>query len=456
MPLQTINPATGELLRQYPEMELAEVLAIIEKVEADFVEWRKRPVAERAAMFGTFGKLLRDNAKQYAEVITKEMGKPISEAVSEVEKCALLCEYYAEHGPKFLADQPVETEAAKSFITFQPIGIVLAVMPWNFPFWQVFRAAVPALIAGNGMLLKHSSNVPECALTLEALFHAAGFPLNIFRTLLVTSGNAAIAIAHPAVQGVTLTGSTEAGKKIAAQAGTQLKKTVLELGGSDPYLVLEDADLDHAAKTCVTGRMINGGQSCIAAKRFIVVESVKEAFEKKVVEAMREYVIGDPTKPETKLGAMAREDLRDELHQQVKTSIAGGARCLLGGEVPDKPGAWYPATVLSDVRPGMPAYDEELFGPVAAIIPVANEAEGIAVANDSAFGLGGAVFTQDLARGERIAREEIFSGSVAVNDFVRSDPRMPFGGVRQSGYGRELAEFGIREFTNIKSIVVKG
>ncbi len=455
MPLQTLNPATGELLRQYPEMEIAEVLSVIEKVQADQAEWRNRPVTERAALFREFAKLLRENARQYAEAITREMGKPITEAVSEVNKCADCCEYYAEHGPAMLADRPIATEASKSYVSYQPLGLVLAVMPWNFPFWQVFRAAVPALMAGNGIVLKHASNVPECALTIEALFQRVGFPMNIFRTLMVSSKNTAMAIAHPAVQGITLTGSSDAGMKVAAQAGTQLKKTVLELGGSDPYLVLDDADLDLAAKACVTGRMINAGQSCIAAKRFIVVESVKAAFEQKVVTEMRAYEMGDPMCEATKLGALAREDIRDELHEQVTGSLAAGAKLLLGGEIPDKPGAWYPATVLTDVRPGMPAYAEETFGPVAAIISVKDEAEGIAVANDSRYGLGGAVFTQDVARGERIAREEILSGTVAVNDFVRSDPHLPFGGTRHSGYGRELADYGIREFTNIKTVVVQ-
>ncbi len=455
MALQTVNPATGELIREYPEMELPEILSILDKVQADFELWRERPVAKRAAMFQRLAEILRTEKETHAAVMTKEMGKPHKEAVSEVEKCAWVCEYYAEHGADFLSDQPIETEASESFVTFQPLGIVLAVMPWNFPFWQVFRAAVPALVAGNAVVLKHASNVPECALTIEAIFHRAGFPLNIFRTLMVTSAHASIAVAHPFVQGVTLTGSEEAGKKIAAQAGTQLKKTVLELGGSDAYLVLADADIETAAKTCVTSRMINGGQSCIAAKRFIVVEEVREEFEQAVVAAMREYPMADPAEKDTRLGPMARADLRDELHGQVRRCVAEGAELLLGGEVPQKSGAWYPATVLTAVKPGMPAYSDELFGPVAAIIPVRDEAEGIAVANDTRFGLGGAVFTQNVDKGRKLAREELHSGTVAVNDFVRSDPRLPFGGIRQSGYGRELASFGIREFVNIKTVVIK-
>lgn len=455
MSLQTVNPATGELLREYPEMELREVLAIIEKVQVDYEAWRRTPQAERVSLFENFAKLLRENARQYAEVITKEMGKPVTEAVAEVNKCALCCEYTAGMAGEWLADQPHESGGREAFVSFQPLGIVLAVMPWNFPFWQVFRAAVPAMLAGNAMLLKHASNVPECALTLEALFHRAGFPMNVFRTLMIGSANTAVAIAHPAVQGVTLTGSAEAGMKVAAQAGTQLKKTVLELGGSDPYLILEDADIEQTAAACVKGRMVNAGQSCIAAKRLIVVEAVRDKFEQAVVDGLRQYVCGDPMKDETNLGPLARTDLRDALHEQVMKSVAAGARLLLGGEVPDKPGAWYPATVLTDVKAGMPAYEEELFGPVAAIIPVRDEAEGIAVANDNRFGLGGAVFTQDLERGRRIAREEILTGTVRVNDFVISDPRLPFGGLRHSGYGRELSSFGIREFTNVKTVVVK-
>lgn len=455
MPLQTINPATGELLRDYPEMELPEVLSILDKVQEDYLLWRERPVAKRAALFQRLAELLRTEKEALGAVMTREMGKPISDAIGEVEKSAWVCEYYAEKGPGFLKDEPIETEASESFVTFQPMGIVLAVMPWNFPFWQVFRAAAPALVAGNAMVLKHASNVPECALTIEALFHRAGFPLNVFRSLMVTSAHASIAVAHPYVHGVTLTGSEEAGKKIAAQAGTQIKKTVLELGGADAYLVLADADIAAAAKCCVASRMINGGQSCIAAKRFIVVEAVRDEFEKAVVEAMRAYVMGDPTKKETKLGPQAREDLRDELHGQVQRCVAEGATLLLGGAVPEKPGAWYPATVLTDVKPGMPAYSDELFGPVASIIPVRDEHEGVKVANDTRFGLGGAVFTRDVAKGRKLAREQLHAGAIAVNDFVRSDPRLPFGGIRMSGYGRELSSFGIREFVNIKTVVVK-
>jgi succinate-semialdehyde dehydrogenase / glutarate-semialdehyde dehydrogenase len=327
-------------------------------------------------------------------------------------------------------------------------------MPWNFPFWQVFRFAAPSLMAGNAALLKHASNVPGCALAIEQIFRDAGFPENLLRTLMITSRQVEAVIGHPLVRAVTLTGSSAAGRAVASKAGAMLKKTVLELGGSDPYLVLEDADTDSAAAICARGRLLNSGQSCIAAKRFIVVEKARPAFEKRFVELMSQTKMGDPFEHGTEIGPLARHDLRDSLHRQVIASVGKGARLLLGGKVPNHPGAYYPPTVLTDVRKGMPAYEEELFGPVAAIIPTRNEAEAIAVANDSPFGLGGAVITRDLARGERIAEFEIDSGMVFVNDNVRSDPRVPFGGIKESGYGRELSCYGIREFVNIKTVMV--
>jgi succinate-semialdehyde dehydrogenase / glutarate-semialdehyde dehydrogenase len=354
----------------------------------------------------------------------------------------------------FLAPEPAEGSASKSFVTFQPIGVVLAVMPWNFPFWQVFRFAAPALMAGNAGLLKHASNVPGCALAIEDVFRKAGFPEHLFKTLLVGSSAVDAIIAHPLVRAVTLTGSGPAGRAVAKKAGEMLKKSVLELGGADAYLVLEDADIAFAARACAAGRLINSGQSCIAAKRFIVVESVLKAFEKAFVKEMADTKVGDPLLLETEVGPLARVDLRDALHEQVEKSIAKGARRLLGGKVPDGPGAFYPPTVLTDLRPGMPAYEEELFGPVASVIPAKDEAEAITVANSSVFGLGGGVFTRDLARGERIAAEAIEAGSVCVNATVVSDPRLPFGGVKESGYGRELSHYGIKEFVNIKTVVV--
>ncbi len=456
MSLKSVNPATGQLNREFPEMPLAEVFSVIEKTSQDFEQWRRKQLAERADCFRNLAKLLRENSRQYAETITREMGKPVREAVAECEKCAFVCEYYADHAAGFLQDETIGTDAKKSLITFQPIGLVLAIMPWNFPFWQVFRAAVPILMAGNGVLLKHASNVPECALTLEALFHRAGFPLHIFRTLLISSRDTAVVMAHEAVQAITLTGSTAAGENVAALAGTRIKKTVLELGGNDPYLVLEDADLDLAVQACIAGKMLNNGQSCIAVKRVVVLESVREDFEARLLKALQDYVPGDPMAEDCRCGPLAREDLRDELHGQVRKSIEAGARLLMGGTVPERPGAWYPPTVLSGVGPGMPAYDEECFGPVLSIVPAKNEAEAVRIANDSAYGLGAGIFSRDEAKALRLAREELQAGTVAINDFVKSDPRLPFGGTRRSGYGRELGSFGIREFVNIKTVVLRG
>jgi succinate-semialdehyde dehydrogenase/glutarate-semialdehyde dehydrogenase len=399
-------------------------------------------------------RILRDRAREFGELMTREMGKPIAGGVSEAEKCAWVCDYYAEHAEAFLADQEVEADAGRSFVTFRPIGVVLAVMPWNFPFWQVFRFAAPNLMAGNAGVLKHASNVPGCALAIENIFREAGFPEGLFGSLLIPGGRVAGVIEHPLVRAVTLTGSTPAGKAVAAKAGEVLKKTVLELGGSDPYVILEDADLDSAATTCATARLINSGQSCIAAKRFIVVEAVREAFEERFLQAMRAAKMGDPMEEDTVVGPQARDDLRDELHHQVVQSIEAGARCTLGGQIPPGPGAFYPATILTDVGPGMPAYHEELFGPVASIIPAKDEAEALRVANDTSFGLGAAVFTRDVEKGTRIAAEELEAGACFVNAFVRSDPRLPFGGVKESGYGRELSPFGILEFVNIKTVWV--
>jgi succinate-semialdehyde dehydrogenase/glutarate-semialdehyde dehydrogenase len=383
------------------------------------------------------------------------MGKPVAQGRAEAEKCAGTCEWVAEHGAALLAPQEVKTEASHSFVTFAPLGPVLAVMPWNFPFWQVVRFAAPALMAGNAGVLKHAGNVSGCALALEELFRDAGFPADLFRTALVGSGRVAEIIAAPEIRAVTLTGSTEAGRAVAAQAGAVLKKTVLELGGSDPYLVLEDADLDLAAETCAASRLINSGQSCIAAKRFIVVEAVRARFEELFVARMKARRLGDPMDEATEIGPLARHDLRDSLHDQVTRSLAAGARLLVGGTVPAGKGAYYPATVLTGVARGMPAFDEEMFGPVAAIVPVKDEAAAIRAANDSPFGLGAAVFTRDAARGERLAAESLEAGSCFVNALVKSDPRLPFGGIKDSGYGRELSSFGIREFVNVKTVYVK-
>jgi succinate-semialdehyde dehydrogenase/glutarate-semialdehyde dehydrogenase len=455
MSLQSINPTTNDLIRTYEEHSDQEVQHALEVAHATSAAWRRARCAQRAVHLKAAAAILRRRKEEEARLMALEMGKPFAQGVAEVEKCAWVCEYYADHAEKFLADEPIATDASKSFVTFQPLGVLLAIMPWNFPFWQVFRAAAPALMAGNAVVLKHASNVTGCALEIERLLHEAGVPPGLFATLRLSSSRVRSLIEHPLVNAVTITGSTAAGKAVAAQAGAALKKTVLELGGSDPYVVLEDARLDEAVATCVAARLINSGQSCIAAKRFIVVASLKQRFEEMFVERMNAQKLGDPLDPEVTVGPLARHDLRDELHRQVTRSIEKGARLLCGGTIPDRRGAFYPPTVLTDVQKGMPAYDEELFGPVAAIISARDEAEAIRIANDSVFGLGAAVFTSDVKKGERIAAEELEAGSCFVNAFVKSDPRLPFGGIKQSGYGRELAAFGIREFVNIKTVWVK-
>lgn len=455
MAFAAINPATEEIIKSYPEHGAQEVGDMLAQADRAFTQWRRTLVAHRAATMKRAGELLRRNQEGHARLMAQEMGKPIAQGRSEIEKCAWVCDYYVEHAERFLAPEHITTDASKSFVTFEPLGIVLAVMPWNFPFWQVFRAVAPAVMAGNAMVLKHASNIPGCALAIEACFRQAGLPDGLFRSVLVESARVAELIEHPLVKAITLTGSTLAGKAVAAKAGAMLKKTVLELGGSDPYLILEDADLEAAAEACVASRLMNSGQSCIAAKRFIVVDSVRKPFEARCVQKMQAYRMGDPLQEDTTVGPLARRDLRDALHDQVTRSVKQGARLLLGGNIPDRPGAYYPPTVLTDVTTGMPASDEETFGPVAAILPAKDEAAAIRIANDSPFGLGAAIFTKDRQRGERIAAEQLEAGCCFVNAFVRSDPRLPFGGIKQSGYGRELSSFGIREFVNIKTVYVK-
>ena len=455
MSMKSINPATGETVAEYPILTTKEVHAAIKQADGAFRQWRQSTFATRAKQMQAAAALLRDRTPALAKLMAEEMGKPIKDGKAEAEKCAWVCEYYAEQAEAFLADEPIETDAGESFVTYQPLGVVLAVMPWNFPFWQLFRFAAPALMAGNVGLLKHASNVPGCALAIDEIFKDAGFPEGVFTTLLVGSDAIDGIIEHNLVRAVTLTGSTPAGRAVAKKAGEMLKKSVLELGGSDPYIILEDADLASAVSTCVNSRLTNSGQSCIAAKRFIVVESQRDAFEKLFVDRMAAAKMGDPLVETTDVGPQARVDLRDDLHEQVQKSLKKGARCLLGGKVPDGPGAYYPPTVLTDVQPGMPAYDEELFGPVAAIIPVADQEAAIRVANDTSFGLGAAVFTQNIERGRHIAATELEAGACFVNAFVKSDPRLPFGGIKESGYGRELSRHGIREFVNTKTVYVK-
>jgi len=455
MSLKSINPANGEEIAAYKEMSTDEVDGILTSVNDAFNSWRKTSFSIRGELLKNAAAILQSNKEAFGRLMSLEMGKPYSQSLAEVVKCAKGCEYYADNTEEILADRIIETDASKSYVSHQPIGIVLAVMPWNFPFWQVFRFAAPALMAGNVGVLKHASNVQGCALAIENIFVESGFPENVFRTLVIGSKHVENVINNPHVKAVTITGSTPAGRAVASQSGAALKKTVLELGGSDPYVILKDADLDQAVEACVIGRLLNTGQSCIAAKRFIVVTDVLADFQERLIDEMRVKKWGDPFEEDVDLGPMVNETARDEIHNQVLMSVEKGAAILLGGKVPDNPGAYYPATVLGNVRPGMPAFDEELFGPVAAVIAAENEAVAIKLANQTPFGLGAAVFTSDIKKGEKIASEQLEAGSCFVNDFVRSDPRLPFGGIKASGYGRELSSNGILEFVNSKTVYIR-
>ncbi|MFN3163180.1 MAG: NAD-dependent succinate-semialdehyde dehydrogenase [Pseudohongiellaceae bacterium] len=454
MALQSVNPATGDSIKTYDAMDDKTVDSIIDDVHQCSLDWQHSSFEERATLLKRAAEVLKKQKQDLASLMTQEMGKTLKSAEGEVDKCAWVCEYYAEHGEKFLAPEPIDSDASSSGIVYRPLGTVLAVMPWNFPLWQVFRFAAPTLMAGNAGLLKHASNVSGCALAIEAVFREAACPENLFRTLLIGSKQVDRVIENPKVHAVTLTGSTPAGRAVASKAGEMLKKSVLELGGSDAYVVLEDADIEAAAETCVTSRLINAGQSCIAAKRFIVVESVVAEFTERFVKAMAAKQMGDPTDADTDIGPQAREDLRDDLHRQVEDSVSKGATLKIGGEIPDRKGAYYPPTVLTDVKPGMPAYDEEMFGPVAAIITASDEEQAIRIANDSPFGLGAAVFTRNAEKGRQIAEDRLHAGACFVNELVKSDPRLPFGGIKDSGYGRELSYLGIREFVNAKTVYV--
>lgn len=454
MSFTSINPTTGDILATYAEMDLRDVLTRVKKSHKCFASWKDTAFSLRASYMTKATAKLRAEKKSLAKLITEEMGKPILQAQAEIEKCAMLCEYFANNGENFLKPELVKTEAYKSYIAYEPLGVILAIMPWNFPFWQAFRAAVPALLAGNTMVLKHASNVSGCALAIEKIFQEAEFPPDAFQTLLITSTTALSLIESPHIQGATLTGSLNAGKSVGSKAGEYIKKCVLELGGSDPYVILEDADLEAAAITCAQSRLLNAGQSCISAKRFIIVESKFDAFQTLFVEQMKQVLMGDPFDEKVGMGPLARLDLREGLHAQVTQSLDLGAQCLLGGYIPDGPGAFYPPTVLTNVKKGMPAYEEELFGPVASLIKAKNEEEALFIANDSSLGLGAAVFTQDRAKGERIALKGLQAGSCFVNTHVKSDPRLPFGGIKESGFGRELSSLGIKEFVNCKTIYV--
>jgi len=452
--LQSINPATGELIKNYESYTPEGVEKIINSVDKTWHHWRSTSFMFRSQLMQNLSSLLKTQKHELATLMAIEMGKVVREGLAEIEKCAWVCDYYATNAESFLENEPIPTEASNSYVSYRPLGTILAIMPWNFPFWQVFRFAAPTLMAGNTAVLKHASNVPGCALAIEELFREAGFPENVFRTLLIGSKQVAKVIQHNAVKAVSLTGSTPAGKSVAALAGGELKKCVLELGGSDPYLILEDANIERAAKKCAAGRLLNAGQSCIGAKRFIVEERVYAHFLEIFTHEMASAHFGDPGDEISTIGPLARADLRDELHQQVADSVDRGAEVIIGGEIPHRTGAYYPPTILENVKPGMPAFEEELFGPVASVIKVKDLQEAVSVANDSVFGLGAAVFTSNIKKGENIAEMQLEAGCCFVNDFVKSDPRLPFGGIKTSGFGRELSEHGIKEFTNIKTVVV--
>jgi succinate-semialdehyde dehydrogenase/glutarate-semialdehyde dehydrogenase len=449
--LQSINPTTDEIIGTYETHGEKEIEARLTTAETAFQAWRMSPFGERRARLAETSRVLSQRQDELAELMTLEMGKPIVEAEAEIEKCGWVCEYYAENGEQFLTPEPATSDGSEAFVRFDPLGPILAVMPWNFPFWQVFRFAAPALMAGNVGLLKHASNVPGCALAIEQVFAQAGYPEGAFSTLLIGSEAVERVIADQRVAAVTLTGSEPAGRAVAAAAGSHLKKTVLELGGSDPFIVLADADPVAVAKAAAFSRCLNAGQSCIAAKRFIVEEAVADRFEEALKKAMLELRLGPPTDRRMRIGPLARRDLRDELHDQVERSVAAGARLICGGLPHNGAGCFYHATVLVDVEPGNPAFEEELFGPVAAVIRARDAEHAVELANRSSFGLGASIWTGDPERGKALA-PQIEAGAVFVNGIVKSDPRLPFGGIKSSGYGRELGAFGIREFVNVKTV----
>jgi succinate-semialdehyde dehydrogenase / glutarate-semialdehyde dehydrogenase len=451
MSIQSINPATEEVLHTFEPFNAAQIEQALSEARHAFLGWRDTSFADRSALFHRLANHLRDRKEHLGRLATLEMGKPLAEAIAEVEKCAWNCDFYADNAEKFLADEPIATTATSSYVEFQPLGVVLALMPWNYPFWQVFRFAAPALMAGNTAVLKHASNVSMCALEIEHLFQACGFPQGVFRTVLVPGAETGSLIADKRIAAVTLTGSDIAGVAVAAASGQVLKKNVLELGGSDAFIVLEDADLDAAAQMAVRARFQNTGQSCIAAKRFIVVESVAPAFQEKFVAAASQLKMGDPLQNETQVGPMARGDLRDTLDRQVSESVKMGARVLLGGKPAAGKGYFYEPTIIANVTTDMPMFREETFGPAAAVIVARDAEHAIELANDSDFGLGGNLWTRDIARGRALARH-LESGGVFINGMTASDPRLPFGGVKRSGYGRELSSFGIREFVNIQTV----
>ncbi len=451
--LRSLNPATEEILAEFDELSAEKAIYEIKKVGDAFAGWAQKEAGERAELIKNLQKTILKNKQEYAELITREMGKPISQSVAEVEKCALLCDYYSKEGPAFLEPEEVKTENKKSYVRYDPLGTILAVMPWNFPFWQLFRVAVPSLLAGNAVVLKHASNVPQCALKIEGIFKEAGFPEHVFKTLLIGSKSIPKIIESGYIDGVSLTGSTKAGSSVGGTAGKSIKKVVLELGGSDPFIVLPDCDIEKTAENAVKARMVNSGQSCIAAKRFIVHEKIETEFTERVKELMERLKVGDPMDKNTNIGPLATGQIRDDVERQVVETAKNGANILLGGKGKEGKGFFFEPTLLGNIRPGMPAYNEELFGPVLPIIPVKSEEETIRVANDTEFGLGASIWTTDTRKAEEVAKR-IQTGMVFINKTVVSDPRLPFGGMKKSGIGRELGKWGIREFVNVKAVVV--
>lgn len=455
MTIQTINPTTGEVLNTYQQMTQSEVNAIIKKVSNAQQQWSEFSHAARAEKMRDLISLMEQRKETYAKLITQEMGKPFSAAITEIIKCQWVCTYYADNTESLLTPRIIPTELLKSYVCYKPLGIIFAIMPWNFPFWQVFRFAAPNIMGGNAVLLSHAQINTGVSLAIEQLFHDAGFPAHLFRSLIIDHPTIAKVIHHPSVHGVTLTGSQRAGRSVGVEAGNALKKVVLELGGNDPYIILHDADIHLAAQVCVDSRLANSGQVCIAAKRLIVVDEIYDEFLQKILAEVDNYRMGNPMDKKTNMGPLARKDLREHVHEQVQTCIQQGATLMRGGVLPNTPGFFYPPTVLTSIKPGMLAMKEEIFGPVICIIRAKNEDEAITLANQTNFGLAAAVFTQDINRGEMIARDKIQAGTCFVNIKVSSDPRLPFGGINESGYGRELGLEGLREFMNIKTIGVE-
>lgn len=455
MAIETVNPATGKIIQTFAEMSGHQIEKIITDTHTTYLTWRNNDFEKRAACMMRLAGLLKIRKSEYAILMATEMGKPITQGEAEIEKCALVCSHYAEHSADYLKERIIKTEMNKSYVMYQPLGVIFAIMPWNFPFWQVFRFAAPNIMAGNAALLKHAPISTGTSLAIEKLFTEAGFPENLFRSLIIADSHAEKVIAHPKVAAVTLTGSPRAGKIVGAEAAKELKKSVLELGGSDPYIILEDADLDAAAEICVASRMNNAGQVCIAAKRIIVVHSIKDKLMPLIREKIKKYKMGNPLNKETTLGPLARKDIRDKVHEQVTKCVEKGAELITGGIIPKDHGFYYPATILDNITHDMPAYHEEIFGPVISVISAANEEEAIKIANDTPYGLGAAIFTRDIQKGEKIAAEKIQAGTCVVNTLVASDPRLPFGGIKGSGYGRELSAEGIRSFVNTKTICIK-